>query len=93
MSNLQLGTLKYICTHVVTIEDVRLFNMTTLGSLFVRQWVERTGNQLKATKAGYAAFELYKAPQPNYRQSEGEISDRVRTMMHISKLEALKKAS
>lgn len=92
MSNLQFGTLKYLLEHAVTMDELRLYNLTTLGSLIVRGWVERSGSRIRATEAGVAAYMAYHRGTPNYRQHEAELSDRVRGLLHMSRLQAVAKA-
>lgn len=92
MSNLQYGTLRYILNHAVDVQDLRVYNLTTLGSLVARGWVERSGNRIRATESGVDAYMAYHRSSPNYRQHEGEISERVRGLLHLSALQMIQKA-
>lgn len=92
MSNLQLGTLKYIINHEVTVEDLDTLSMTTFGSLLVHGWITREGNKIVPTKNGHLAYDAYRLAGANFKQHPGEISDRVRTLLHISQLQTVKKA-
>ena len=86
----QYGTLKYIINNTVTISDLGLYSMNTLGSLIQRGWVKRDGNSITPTQDGINAYyDYYKAP-PNYRKVEKDISERVRLMLHINKLVTVK---
>ena len=93
MTNLQYGTLRYLVGHSVSMDDIRMYNLTTLGSLIQHGWVERRGNQITATQEGVEAFELYHRGGPNYRQHEADLSERVRLMLHIRTLNVIKAAS
>ena len=93
MSNLQFGTLKFIATHDVTVDDIPQFNLTTLGSILVHGWVNRIGKKLDLTKAGSLALELYTHAGPNYRQHPTDISDRVRFLLHMRSLQMAARAS
>ena len=92
MSNLQLGTLKYIINHEVTVDDAQTLNMNTLGSLLVRGWITRDGNRLEATKPGHVAYDAYRLAGANFRQNPFDISDRVRGLLKISEIRQIKKA-
>lgn len=83
MSNLQLGTLVYIIKHDVLVEDLRLYNLGTIGSLLVRGWIKRNGQRIDATKEGVDAAEMYLKAGPNIKQHESDISDRVRMFLHL----------
>lgn len=93
MSNLQYGTLRYLMNHQVPVEDLRIYNLTTLGSLIERGWVVRNGGHVGVTEQGVEACMAYHRAQPNYRQHDAEISDRVRGLLHLSRLQAVAKAS
>lgn len=86
MTNLQYGTLRYLIKHNVSMDDLRLYNLSTLGSLLQRKYLERRGDELTVTKEGMEAYLLYHTGGPNYRQHEGELSDRVRLMLHMRSL-------
>lgn len=87
----QYGTLKYVMTHTVTVEDAGILSMVTFGSLIQRGWIQRNGNNLELTSDGYAAYDLYSKAQANFRKVDTGLTEHVRTMLHISKLIALKK--
>ena len=93
MSSLQYGTLKYISNHEVTVDDAQGLNMGTFGSLITHGWVTREGNRLEVTKPGHLALDAYRLAGANFRQVEAPISDRVRGLLHLSELRAVKKAS
>ena len=93
MSNLQFGTLRYLIHHDVEIAHLGIYNLTTLGSLIVHGWVERRGNLIGATQAGEEAYAAYHRASPNYRQHKGELSERVRLMLHINQLRMVKAAA
>lgn len=90
MTNLQYGTLKYLINHEVSIEDLRIYNLTTLGSLLQRGYLQRQGTKLAVTEKGIEAYQLYHTGGPNYRQREGELSERVRLMLHLRMLSVAK---
>lgn len=93
MSNLQFGTLRYIRNHDVSIEDLNGYNLTTFGSLAKRGWVTRKGHRVFLTRQGEEAFDAYHFASCNYRQHAGEISDRVRTLLHIGQLRMIRRPS
>ena len=93
MSNLQLGTLKYIINHEVTVDDAQTLNMNTFGSLLVRGWVERDGGKIVATKPGHVAYDQYRLAGANFRQNAFDVSDRVRNLLRIGEMRVVKKAS
>lgn len=90
MSNLQFGTLRYIHQHQVSIEDLNGYNLSTFGSLAKRGWVTRKGHRILCTKKGEEAFQQYHYASCNYRQHAGEISERVRLLLHIGQLRSMK---
>ena len=85
--------LRYVISHVVTVDDLRTFHGTTLGSLLKRKLVVRDGNRLVATDKGREAAKEYSAGAPNYRQHEAELSETVRALLHIRGMNAMKAAS
>lgn len=89
----QYGTLKYVMNHPVTVENAGELSMVTFGSLIQRGWVARIGNKLELTKEGLEAYELYNKAQANFRKVDTGLTEHVRTMLHISKLIALKNKS
>lgn len=91
MSNLQYGTLKYIITHDVQVEHLRVINQMTLGSLLVRGWIERSGTKIQATKNGIKAYDMYRLADVNMRKREADLSDRVGVLLHIRSLSVMKK--
>jgi hypothetical protein len=93
MSNLQFGTLRYFVRNAGAVDTLGAYNMGTLGSLIQRGYLERRGGVITATKLGQEAYESYHNSQPNYRQRAGELSDRVRLLLHIRELRAVKEAS
>lgn len=90
MSKLQYGTLRFLVHHQVEVEHLMVYNLTTLGSLIERGYVQRSGNYVTVTKAGEEAYMSYHRAGPNYRLHAGELSDRVRGLLHISALRAVK---
>jgi hypothetical protein len=60
--------------------------------MIIRGWVRRDGNRVIPTQEGVDAFNGYFRALPNYRKHEDEISERVRTLLHISKLLKMPKA-
>ena len=93
MSNLQLGTLKYLINHEVTVDDIRLLNMNTFGSLVKRGWVEREGKRIMPTKPGHLAYDAYRLAGANFRQQENDPSERVRALLRMTDLSVVRKAS
>jgi hypothetical protein len=78
--------MKYFINHEVSTDDLRNFNLSTVGSLLVHGWLKRNGGAIEVTKAGHEAFALYSSAGPNYRQHAAELSDRVRYMLHMRAL-------
>lgn len=93
MSNLQYRTLRYFIHNDVQVDHLGIYNLSTLGSLVQRGWLERNGNLIRCTERGHEAYRAYHSGGPNYRQHEGDLSDRVRLMLHISALRVMKAAS
>lgn len=89
----QYGTLKYIINNDVTLTELGHYSMTTLGSMVIRRWVIRDGNKVIPTQEGIEAFNNYFRAAPNYRKVDKDISERVRSLLHISKLLKITKAS
>lgn len=83
MSARQFGMLRFISSHNVFIDHVRLFSMTTFGSLCSHGWVERHGNAVGVTRLGAEALLDYERAKPTYRKQEGDISDRVALMLNL----------
>lgn len=92
MTNLQYGTLKFLLAHEVNVEHLRVYNLTTLGSLIQRGYIQRQGTRISVTESGTQAYQLYHTAGPNYRKREGELSERVRLMLHIRALHVMRKA-
>lgn len=90
MSNLQFGTLRYIHNHDVSLEDLNGYNLSTFGSLAKRGWVTRKGHRIICTRKGEEAFAQYHHAECNYRQHAGEISERVRLLLRIGQLRAMR---
>jgi hypothetical protein len=87
MSRNQWGTLRFIATHDVNTQHIRLFNMITLGSLLHRGWVERKLGLIVLTRAGQEVFTEYLRATANYRKQEGDLSERVALMLHLNSIE------
>lgn len=83
MSYRQFGTLKYIRSYDVHTEHIRMFNMSTLGSLLVRGWIVRNGTRLTLTKEGEDAFDSYNRATVNLRKNENDVSERVSLMLNL----------
>ena len=83
MSSFQYGTLKYISTHDINVEYVRMFNQTTFGSLWQHGWVIRVHKKIVLTKEGERALELYSKALPNYRKHLSSLSPRVAIMLEL----------
>jgi hypothetical protein len=93
MSKLQYGTLRFLVHHQVDVEHLGTYNLTTLGSLIVRGWVHRNGTRITVTKTGEEAYMDYHRAGPNYKLHAGELSERVRGLLHVSQLRMVKAAS
>lgn len=93
MSPLQYGTLKFIVNHKVSVDDVRGYSMITFWSLCKRGYVKREGELIVVTKDGAEAYERYIRAAPNFRLHEAEISERVKLLLKIRTLQAVKEAS
>ena len=87
MSHRQFGTLRYIDNHDISIEYVKMLNLSTFGSLWTRKWITKTGsNKIVLTRNGKQALDQYSRALPSYRKTSGEITERVRLMLHIHQL-------
>lgn len=83
MSHFQYRTLRYLIGNNANMEELRTFNLTTLGSLLQRGWVKREGDYVTVTKQGTEAYDSYRLGGPNKKMHEGDLSDRVRLMLHM----------
>ena len=83
LSPLQFGTLKYLRSHDVQVEHIRSLSQTTVGSLLVRGYIQRSGTLVVPTKKGYEAFDEYNRAEANFRKSDSDISDRVSLMLNL----------
>lgn len=93
MTNLQFGTLRYIRDHEVSVDELRSYNLVTFGSLLRRGWVTRKGQRIMCTREGEDAYALYHYSTCNYRSHAGELTDRVRLLLHISDLRMVKSSA
>ena len=75
MSPLQYGMLKFISSHDVNTQHIRLFSQRTLSSLCYRGWVQRKLGNIVLTQDGYNALEMYSRATVAYRKQEGDVSD------------------
>ena len=75
--------LKFIITHDVNTQHIRLFSQISLGSLLARGWVERRLGNIVATQRGIDAYESYNRATVNYRKRESDVSDRVALMLNL----------
>lgn len=91
MTSRQYGTLKYFLDHDHDLEHLGVFNLTTLGSLIHRGWVQKKGDRMVASNKGIEAWKLYHDASPVYRENEGPLTERVAVMLHINALRALKR--
>lgn len=87
MSHRQYGTLKYIRHYDIQTDIVRQFNLTTLGSLLQRGWIQRSGTRVTLTAEGEKAFESYRNATVNLRKNgSAEVSERVSLMLNLHSL-------
>lgn len=84
MTSRQYGTLRYFVDHETTVDGLGKFNLTTLGSLIHRGWVQRKDSRIVITDKGVEAWQMYHRSGPVYREHEGPVSERVRLMLHLS---------
>lgn len=92
MTQHQYGTLKFIINNDITIDNLGHYSMATVGSMIIRKWVKRDGNRVIPTQEGIEAFNSFFKAQPNYRKNEADITERVRTLLHISRMLKMPKA-
>lgn len=88
MTSRQYGTLKYFLDHDHELEHLGVFNLTTLGSLIKRGWLQKKGDRIVRTSKGVEAWQMYHQASAVYREREGPLTDRVRLMLHINALRA-----
>jgi hypothetical protein len=90
----QYGTLKYIYSNNIFLsKEAKSLHMGTIGSLIKRGWIYHSSGLLKLTEAGLEEYDRYRKPQANFRQHEYEISDYIKSLLHINQLISKRKAS
>lgn len=94
MTNHQYGTLKYLLAQNVYIQQsAKKLSMVTFGSLAQRGWIKvNHGGCITLTEEGLAAYSAYHDAKANFRKVEKDISEHVRSLLHVGKLLSMKKA-
>lgn len=90
LSRHQFRTLKYIREHRVTVQSLRTFSGTTLGSLAYAGLIAKSGTgdiaEIVLTPAGEAAFKFYTSVGYNERKHEGDLTERCELLLkHVRK--------
>lgn len=83
MTYRQFGTLRYIDKHDINLDYVRMFNLTTFGSLLHKGWAQKSGTKITLTKSGLAALEQYNKATVVTRKHAGDVSARVALMLNL----------
>jgi len=93
MTHHQYGTLKYLLSNNVYVnQKARSLSMITFGSLAKRGWINHHNGLIIVTEAGLQVYNEYHNAKANYRKIEKDISEHVRSLLHIGKLLTIKKA-
>lgn len=94
MTNHQYGTMKYLLHNNVYIQQsARSLSMVTFGSLAQRGWIKvNSGGIITLTDEGMEAYNAYYQAKANFRKVEKDISEHVRSLLHVGKLLSMKKA-
>lgn len=97
LSRHQYGTLKFIHEHNVTLSYLGRAHANTLGSLAYHGWIRRVGTGESAlimlTARGEEELQSYVLGGMNERQKAGELTERVRRLLHVSRVIAMKGAA
>lgn len=88
LSELMLAELRYIDKHSIRLSDTRLLHQATLKALLNRKLVARNGNMVHSTIDGH---EIATRAQLNKRKFESDVSDSVKSLLHVSKILSFKK--
>ena len=88
LSIYQLGTLKYVDSNVVTLEDLGTLHGNTLYSLLHRKYLERGAGKGRKTvvtlsKAGEEALGAYLLCRERERKHAGELTERCARMLKV----------
>jgi len=92
MTHHQYGTLKYLLNNSVYANaNARKLSMVTFGSLAQRGWITHHEGLIVLTEAGMQAYYDFHNAKANYRKNEKDLSEHVRSLLHIGKLLTMKK--
>jgi len=86
MTARQIGTMKYIATHDVSVDHCRSIHQITLWSLLHGEYAKKEGKRIVLTKQGDEALRAYLHAPPSFRLHEAELSKRCSRLLNVYQL-------
>ena len=86
MTNHQYIFMKKVVRSTVTTTHLTEISNVTVGSCVVRGWIYIRDNTVLPTDAGFEAFNAYDKGGLNLRKHVGDVTDRVKNLLHIHKI-------
>ena len=93
MTSRQYGTLKHIIVKKLTVPQLSEVSMVTFGSLAAHGWVFCKADEIIITQDGKQAYDEYHDAKCDFTIHEHQISERVRSLLHLSKLQIMKRSA
>lgn len=90
LSELMLAELRYIDKHSIRLSETRLLHQSTLKALLNRKLIARNGSEIIVTSLGHS---IATSARLNKRKYESDVSDTVKSLLHVSKILEMRKAS
>lgn len=90
LSELMIAELRSIYVHPIKLEYSRKLHQTTLKCLLNRKLIQRNGNQIVTTAYGN---QIINSQKLNKRKFEADVSDSIKSLLHVSKILQMRKAS
>lgn len=90
LSQIMIAELLYIAKNPIDLSRARILHQTTLKSLLKRKLIARFYNRIECTQAGYL---ILQNRELNKRKYEADVSDSVKSLLHVSKILQMRKAS
>ena len=89
----QYGTLKHIVYNNVYVQQsARKLHGTTFWSLAKRGWITHNDGLLVLTEKGLEAYNSYSHAKANFRKVEKDLTDNVKSLLHLGRLLTMRKA-
>jgi hypothetical protein len=86
MTSRQIGTLKYLATHDVLVDDCRSIHQITLWSLLHGEYAKKEGKRVTLTRKGDDMLRSYLHAAPSFRLRESDLSERCRRLLIVVQL-------